>query len=61
MKKHKGFPNEMLVHREWASRADSFFVADPNLRAHADPDEEVEVAIYTLHRVDKLSTKLVMK
>jgi hypothetical protein len=51
----------MLVHREDAGDGTKYFVADPELRAHADLDDEVEVAIYTLHRVDKLSAKLVMK
>jgi hypothetical protein len=57
----KGFPDEMLVHREDAGDGTKFFVADPELRAHADLDEEVEVAIYTLDRVDKLRAKLEMK
>ena len=61
MAKPQGFPNEMLVHREDAGDGTKFFVADPELRAHADLDDEVEDAIYTLHRVDKLSAKLVMK
>ncbi len=59
-KKKRGFPNEILVHREDPGDGELFFVADPLLRAHADMDEEVDVAIYTLHRVTKLRTKFVV-
>jgi uncharacterized RmlC-like cupin family protein len=35
-------------------------VADPNLRAHADMHEDVDVAVYILHRVGKVRTKIVV-
>jgi len=60
-KKNKGFPNEMVVHRENDDDGNEWFVADPDTRSHADPDEEVDVAIYTLHRVGKVSTKIIVE
>jgi hypothetical protein len=56
----KKFPAEILVHCEDAGDGTQFLIADPSLRAHADMDDEVLVAVYTLHRVSKVRTKLVV-